>query len=80
MAKKAKKVTRTRAPSAPTVAVKVSGGKLEYIKARTLGEVKKAMGVLGYQATVDGNPESDNDLELTKDSMVILTAPVKGAK
>lgn len=80
MAKKAiAKKTVSRKIASITVAAKVSGGKLEYVEASTLGELKEILEVPKYQATVDGEPQSDDSFRLSNDSVVILTAPVKGA-
>ena len=72
----AKKATKQ---TAITVTAKVSGGKLQKIEAATLGELKTKLGVENYQATVDGEPQNDKAFALEQDSMVMLTAPVKGS-
>lgn len=68
-----------RSKNKTVVAAKVSGGKLQMVEAATLGELKETLDVENYQATIDGEPQSDNDYKLQNDSVVILTAPVKGA-
>lgn len=79
-AKKAvKKAAKTTKQKAITVTAKVSGGKLQTIEASTLGELKTKLGVPTYQATVDGEPQNDKAFALEQDSMVMLTAPVKGS-
>lgn len=76
---KVAKAPKKPAPAATTVAVKVSGGRIQMVEADTLGELKDFLEVPNYQATIDGEPQDDDSFELENDSVVILTAPVKGA-
>ncbi len=47
-------------------------------EASTVGELKQALGVANYTATVNGEPQ-DNDYELQTGEFITLAAAVKGA-
>jgi hypothetical protein len=61
------------------VDVQVSGGDIiRGREARTVGDLKKSLGVPGYNAQVNGDPQSDN-YTLQERAFVTLTENVKGA-
>lgn len=62
-----------------TVIVKVSGGSPKEVSANTLGELKAQLNLAKHQATINGEPESDDSYQLENDSLVIFTEQIKGA-
>ena len=59
------------------VPVKITGGALQEVEAKTVGEVKNALGVGKYTANVNGSPASDSKV-LGENDFVTLAPPVKG--
>lgn len=60
------------------VMVKVAGGQVQEKDYSSLGQLKAAMGLTNYTASVNGEPESD-DYELEDYEVVNLSPSVKGA-
>jgi hypothetical protein len=60
------------------VQVQAVGGSIQSKEADTVGELKAAMELTSYQATVNGEPEGD-DYELSDYEFVSLAPKVKGA-
>lgn len=61
-----------------TVQVQVVGGAIKQLDTGTVGDVKKALEVSGYTATVNGEPKDDS-YHLSDYEFVSLAPAVKGA-
>lgn len=59
------------------ISVKVLGGSLRSMEADTVGEVKAALGLESYTASVNGETRADS-FELSDDNFVSLAPAVKG--
>lgn len=58
--------------------VKVAGGQVQEKDYANLGQLKAAMGLQNYTASVNGEPEGD-EYELSEYEVVNLSPSVKGA-
>jgi hypothetical protein len=61
------------------VVAKIVGGSSKDLEASTVGDVKRQLGVPGYQANVNGSPAADT-ATLSEDSFITLSPAVKGGR
>ena len=61
------------------VQAQVTGGAIKQIEASTVKDVKTQLGVPGYTAQVNGDPQND-DYDLSDFEFVSLTEAVKGGR
>jgi len=61
------------------VQVQVAGGSIVQKEVETLGELKELMNASNYTATINGEPESDDNYSLSDFEFITLAPAVKGA-